>query len=358
MSNIVARFATKVRKSKRWRQVRATWRDTVLLVREFIRPLLFFAFAIMGGGTFYHRLAILSNAEIGQETWSEAVYQVMGLAFLQPLGDNLPQDIRLQLFYFFMPIIGLIILAQGLTDFGTLFFNRRARSKEWEMAVASTFNQHIVLIGLGHLGFRVVKELYDLGQDISVIEMDPQDELITATKAMGVPVIQEDARRELALLSAGIERAKTLVLCTQNDSVNLQIGLKARTFNPSLRIVVRIFDDEFANLLQEQFGFHCMSATGMAAPKFAAAASGVDITRPITVEGEAFNLARFDIQPQSKLIGRTVSDIEQDYDVSVVLIRQAGASDFHPAGERTLQANDVIAIFGGFEQISRLVNSN
>ena len=30
-----------------------------------------------------------------------------------------------------------------------------------------------------------------------------------------------------------------------------------------------------------------MSATGMAAPAFASATAGVDITRPITVEGES-----------------------------------------------------------------------
>ncbi len=43
-------------------------------------------------------------------------------------------------------------LAQGLTEFGALLFNRRLRSKEWEMVVASTFSNHIILVGLGHLG--------------------------------------------------------------------------------------------------------------------------------------------------------------------------------------------------------------
>ncbi|MCP5095464.1 MAG: hypothetical protein GY943_07925 [Chloroflexi bacterium] len=348
----------KIGRTIRWRRLRAGWRDTLLLVREFIRPLFFFIISIIGGGTLYHQIALKAHALVGSLTWSEAVYQVMGLTFLQPLGDNLPQDFRLQLFYFLMPIIGLFILGQGLTDFGLLLFNRRARSKEWEMAVASTFNHHIVLIGLGHLGFRVAQELYELNQDIAVIEMDPQDELIESTKAMGIPVIQGDARREIELMGAGIAKAKTLVLCTQNDSVNLQIGLKSRKINPNIRIVVRIFDDEFARLLEEQFGFRCMSATGMAAPKFAAAAAGVDITRPITVEGESFSLARFDVQPESKLIGVSVSDIEQDYDVSVVLLRKDGESDFHPSGERKLFANDVLAVLGGPEQINGLLNRN
>ncbi len=349
--------SVKWHRSRKWRRFRAAWRDTLLLVREFIRPLLVFTLLFVGGGTIYNIIAVNTKAPVGK-VWTEAVYQVFGLIFLQPLGDNLPDDPRLQLFYFVMPILGFSILAQGLTDFGLLLFNRRSRSKEWEMAVASTFNNHVILVGLGHLGFRVTKELHGLGQDTAVIELNPNEELTAVAKNMNVPVIPADARQENILIAAGIKKARTLLLCTQNDSVNLQIGLKARKLNPDIQIIARIFDDEFASMLQEQFGFQCMSATHMAAPKFAAAAAGVDITRPITVEGESFSLARFNIKPDSKLIGNAVAEVEQTYDVSVVLLRHNGESDFHPAGERSLQRGDVLAIFGGSKQISHIVHEN
>lgn len=351
------RFFCRLRRNYRWRRIRAGWRDTLLLVREFIRPLVFFVLAIWGGGTLYYLVAKEVNAVVGR-SWSEAIYQVLGLTFLQPLGDNLPGDFRLQMFYFLMPLIGISILAQGLTEFGVLFFNRRARTKEWEMAVASTFSNHIVLVGLGHLGFRVTKELSDLGQDVAVIEIKPNEALTAVTKSLGVPVIPDDARRESALQAAGVVRAHTLVVCTQNDSANLQIAFKARRLNPQIRVVARIFDDDFATSLEESFGFQAMSATGMAAPKFAAAASGMDITRPITVEGESFSLARFDIVKGSRLADCSIADIEQRYDVSVVLLRHNNVSDFHPAAEKYLKAGDVVAVLGGPEQISQLADDN
>lgn len=351
------RWFAKLRRNARWRRVRAGWRDTLLLVREFLRPILFFVLAISGGGTLYHSIALSVRAAVGQ-SWSEAVYQVMGLTFLQPLGDNLPVDFRLQLFYFLMPIIGISILAQGLTEFGILFFNRRSRTKEWEMAVASTFSNHIVLVGLGHLGFRVTKVLCGLGQDVAAIEMNPDEELTAVTKSLGVPVIPDDARRESALEAAGVPRAHALVVCTQNDSANLQIAFKARKLNPNIRVVARIFDDDFAHSLEENFGIEAMSATGMAAPKFAAAATGMDITRPITVEGEALSLARFDVTAESQLRTRTIADIEATFDVSVVLLRQNSVSDFHPAGDKKLKSGDVVAVLGGHEQISQLAHQN
>lgn len=49
-------------------------------------------------------------------------------------------------------------------------------------------------------------------------------------------------------------------------------------------VVVRIFDDEFAAALEEQFGFSAISATGIAALVFAATSAGANITPPIIVE--------------------------------------------------------------------------
>ncbi len=338
-----------------WRKVRANVRDTFLLIREFGWPLLLFILTMMGGGFLYFELAQGTAQALSSR--AEAVYLVLGLSFLQPLGD-FPTIWYLQLFFFLMPILGIGILAQGLTDFGLLLFNRQARSKEWEMAVASTLSNHVVLIGLGHLGFRVAKQLVEMDQEVAVIELKTVKDYISAAYELGIPVIPDDARNEAALVGAGVAKAKTILLCTQNDSMNLQVALQARKLNPDIRVVVRIFDDEFAQMLEEQFGFKAMSATYMASPSFAAAAAGVDITRPITVEGEAFSLARVNVNAGSKLNGRSMAEIEQQYDLTVVLHRRKGASDYHPAGEKRLASGDVIAILGGPRQISTLLKDN
>lgn len=226
------------------------------------------------------------------------------------------------------------------------------------MAVASTFNNHIILIGLGHLGFRVIRSLHQMGMETVAIERDPNDELIEVVQEMGIPVIQDDAAHISTLKAAGVERAQAIILCTQNDSMNLQIAFKARKSKPDIRAVLRIFDDDFAQLVREEFGFAAMSATEMAAPTFATAAARVDITPPITVEGESFSLARFDIDPRSRLVGLSVSDIEQGFDVSVVLLRQNNHSDFHPAGDCRLDAGDVLAVLGGITQLRQLLELN
>ncbi len=308
-----------------WRKIRASWRDTLLLLREFQQPLLFFALAIIGSGSIYYQLSRQTAQPVS--SLPEAIYIILSLTFLQANLD-FPDQWFLQIFFFLMPIIGMGILAQGLADFGILLFNRRLRGKEWEMAVASTYNNHVILIGLGHLGYRVVKQLNDLEQEVVVIELAPKPDLLSSVQRMGVPVLQDDGTREAVMVAAGVPKARVIILCTQDDSLNLQMALKARNLNPNIKVVIRIFDDEFATSLHTQFGFHALSATGMAAPLFAGMAANVEITAPITIEGEAHILAHVQIGARSRLNGVTILDLEERFRVSVVLQTQDGAESF------------------------------
>jgi hypothetical protein len=237
--------------SARIREWKAGWRDTLILLKEFQSPLLLFTVAVVGGGVAYDAIAKVVGHPV--HSLAEAFYIVLTAAFLQPVGE-FPKHFGLQIFHFVMPLIGIVILAQGLADFASLLFNRRARSKEWEMAVASTMNKHIVLIGLGHLGYRVAQRLYEMGENIAVIEINPGTHTTAAARDMGIPVIQADARHPGALESANIKDARTIILASQNDAMNLQIALKARSFNPNIQVVIRIFDEDFAPLCRSSLG--------------------------------------------------------------------------------------------------------
>src|SRR5512138_2467114 len=341
--------------STRIRQWKAGWRDTVILLKEFQSPLLLFTVAVIGGGGIYMAIA----RAVGHTVHSlmEAFYIVLTAAFLQPMGE-FPNHLPLQLFHFVMPVVGVVILAQGLADFGSLLFNKRARSKEWEMAVASTMNKHVVLIGLGHLGYRVAQRLYEMGENIAVVEINPGTHTTAAARDMGIPVIQADARHPGALEAANIKDARTIILASQNDAMNLQIALKARSLNPGIQVVIRIFDEDFAHSLQEQFGFIALSATEMAAPVFAAAASGADVTNPISIEGQQLSLARMSIHSSSALAGKTVGYVEDNYHLNIILVRHDHQSEMHPTDKSPLHAGDTLAILGGPEQLSKLMLDN
>ncbi|MGZ5147801.1 MAG: potassium channel family protein [Burkholderiales bacterium] len=334
---------------------RASLRETRILLREFRLPLLIFSTAVIGLGLLYDFLASQSGEPLG--SLPEAIYLMLTLAFLQPSG-TFPHAPVLQLFYFILPLIGVGTLAQGLAEFGVMLFNRRARNKEWEIAVASTFRNHTVLVGLGHLGFRVVQKLHEMKEHVVVIEQNPSVDMFTAVQKMRVPVIQDDATRPAALDNAGVPKARTIILCAQDDSLNLQIALKARKLNPEIHVVIRIFDEDFAQSLQEQFGFNALSGTGMAAPVFAAAAAGADVTNPISVEGQQLSLARLIIQPDAEFAGKSVGYVEDNYHLSIVLIRRDHQTEMHPSDGSVINVADMLAVLGGPEQLNNLMHDN
>jgi Trk K+ transport system NAD-binding subunit len=336
----------------RWQ---TAWRETLILLGEFRRPVLTFLVAIVGLGALYHTLARLAGEPLSG--LPEAAYLMLTLAFLQPNG-SFPHSGVLQIFYFLLPVIGVITLAQGLAEFGVMLFNRRARSKEWEMAVASTFKNHTILVGLGHLGYRVVGKLHDMSQSVVVVERNPSAETVANVQDLKIPIIQDDATRPGTLEAAGVKRARTIILATQNDSMNLQIAVKARSLNPDIQVVIRIFDDDFAHSLHEQFGFTALSATGMAAPVFAAAAAGADVTNPVSVEGQPLSLARLTISDRCRFSGKTVGYVEDNYHLSIVLVRHDHHSEMHPTDSLTLATGDTLAVLGGPEPLNHLLHDN
>lgn len=337
------------------RNFRAGWRDTILLLREFRSALIWFLVLIIGLGSLYYVLGTAAGE--APSSLIESCYLLLTMTFLQPI-QPFPNTWYLQIFYFVTPILGTGILAQGLANFGILFFNRRERGKEWEMAVASTFSRHVILIGLGHLGYRVVKYLHELHQDVVVIELQQKAEMTALVKNLGIPVINDDATRENVLQAAGVERARSVIMCTQNDSLNLQMALKARSLNPSLDVVVRIFDDDFAQALQDQFGFRAISATGMAAPIFAAIAAEVDITPPITLDGQPHSIARFIVAEHAWMTGKSILETEERFRVSIILLNHDHQSIQHPPAAQLISAGDELAVFGGSDQINKIIHEN
>jgi len=340
----------------RWQHLRASLRDTTILLSEFRSAILWFSVAILGGGTLFFLLANLLGEPV--DSLVEAIYIVLTITFLQPPNRNFPTHIVLQLFHFLMPVIGIVMLAQGLADFGSLLFNRRSRTKEWEMAVASTLNKHVILVGLGHLGYRVALKLHEMGEQIAAIEFNADTDTLSAVRNLGIPVIHEDATRATSLEAANIKNARTIIMASQNDAMNLQIALKARSMNSKIKVVVRIFDEDFAHALQDQFGFIALSATEMAAPVFAAAASGVDVTNPISIEGQLLSLARVTISEDASFVNKTVGYVEDTFHLSVVLLRRDHQSEMHPTASSPIHAGDTLAVLGGPNELHQLMHAN
>lgn len=343
------------RKNGFWRKVRASIGDTVVLFKEFRGTIAGFSIVVLAGGWLYHRLSV----QAGHSAFSlaESTFLVLSMIFLQANAD-FPSEWYRQLFFFMMPVVGVALLARG-ADFGVLLFNRRLRGEAWQMAVASTYSNHVVLIGLGHLGFRVTRELFNSGLDVVVIERDPEADLLAAAQALDVPLIRADATKVDTLHAAGAERARAIIICSSNDSLNLQIALKVRSVNQNARVLVRVFDEDFAEEIQHHFGISmAFSASALAAPAIAGVATESDVSSPITLSGRTLSLARFAIGKNSSICGTTVDQFENSFDATIVLLERNGKPDLHPANTIELAHGDTISVFAEPRTLNQIARAN
>ena len=115
---------------------------------------------------------------------------------------------------------------------------------------------HVIVCGLGRLGFFIAEGLIARGEHVLVVERNEDSSTIEHFRSLGADVYVGDARLPRVLQEVGVKRAKALYSVVNNDFTNLEIGLNARTFEPNLRLVLRIFDDAMSTHLREQLDIH------------------------------------------------------------------------------------------------------
>ena len=283
----------------------------------------------------------------------EALYAVFSMLFFAN-GYPLPPDGLTRAVFFLVPLLGLAAVGQGVARAWSARLNRQ----RWERAVASTYADHVIVCGLGRIGFRVVRWLVDLGEEVVLIENEPDNSLLDQVRSWGIPVIAADAKRPEILEQAGIMRASALVPVTSDDITNLAIATEARRLHPDLRVVLRIFDDRLASNLQAGFDIHfAFSTTGLAAPAFAAAAVRVPVDYAFSFgEGEhrgLLTITKFTVVAGSRLAGYTLSAVEEQFGVVVIAHRHA-TFDAHPDKQAVLAPGDGFVVSGSLDALSAL----
>ena len=213
--------------------------------------------------------------------------------------------------------------------------------------VAGVHSDHIVLVGLGNVGTRVLRQLHDLGLDVVAIDKSAEARGARVAEQLGVPFIVGDAAREETLRAASIDSCRALVVLSTDDAVNLQAALNARAVRPDLRVVLRLFDDDFARRVQTAFDINISrSVSRLCAPAFAAAMLERDVLATIPVDRHALLVAAVQVLPGSPLDGAALSRADRPENARVIGMSAAGSRwvDWSPDHRRVLGAGDEIVV--------------
>ncbi|MFD4024731.1 NAD-binding protein [Streptomyces sp. NPDC058576] len=248
-------------------------------------------------------------------TTNDSLLHSAYLTLLDLLGMNDPaaEDAppARQIIQLLSGVAGLLLLplliAAVLEAFGTL---RTATSLR---RPPRGLSGHVVLLGLGKIGTRVLVRLRELDIPVVVVEEDPDARGIPLARSMHVPTVIGDVTQEGVLEAAKIRRAHALLALTSIDTTNLEAALYARSVKPDLRVALRLYDDEFATAVYRTLRTahpgaltRSRSVSHLAAPSFAVAMMGRQILGAVPVERKVMLFAALEVAGHPQLEGHTV----------------------------------------------------
>jgi Trk K+ transport system NAD-binding subunit len=281
------------------------WRITALFNRKLaIATLLLFA--MLGLGT-------VLFASVGGFSWVDALY----LTVLDAAGAAQP-DTTLstvnKLTQTMVTIVGISIIPLVTATVVDAVVNS-------QLATARGASRHVVVVGLGNVGARVLEQLHDLGVPVVCVERDEKARGVSLARRIGARVVFGDANREDTLRAADLGTSRALVAVTRDDVANFEVALHGRAISGDLRVVLRLFDSDFAERVARNFGIMISrSVSYLAAPAFVAAMLGGQVLGTIPVGRLVLLIAEVPVHAGSQLDGLVCHSVNTARQTQVIAI--------------------------------------
>ena len=222
-----------------------------------------------------------------------------------------------------------------------------------------TITDHVIVVGLGNVGTRIVGQLHDLGVRVICVDRNPNAQGVAMAKRLGVPVVTGQVSRDETLRAAGIDTCRCLVSVTSTDVFNLETALHARSLREDLRIVVRLFDDDLAVRLEKTLGGNIVSrsVSYLAAPSFAVAMLEHQVLRTIPVGRHVLLIADVPVDPDSELEGAALQQVHEAGQARVIALRRRGVDemDWKPHQGYLLSAHDRMIVLATRAGLGRVL---
>ena len=271
-------------------------------------------------------------------------------------------DINLQNDPAHVKLVGVLFIMLGATVLAIFFAVLTdtivgARLAQVLGSVRGRMRNHVVVCGLGNMGFRLLGEFVEQGVQVVAIERDDDSRHVSAARRMGIPVVVGDATLTETLKAAQVEHAQAVVTATDNDVADLQVAVNARALDPDVQIVLRLFDNELSTAVEQRFKIHISRTTAViAAPVFATEMLGHGLVNTVHVGGEALTFGECDVVADGPAAGKSVSELQASRDLRVLAVQISPGEppDWRVAESRVLSVGERIAVVGRAAAVQEL----
>jgi Trk K+ transport system NAD-binding subunit len=270
------------------------------------------------------------------------------------------QPTWLRLFAIGLMIFGAVLATVFFALLTNLLVSRRIEESLGRRRVTGLAG-HVVVIGLGSIGVRVVQQLRAAGSEVVAVDSDEGNRYLAQIRGAGVPVVIADATLPETLQAVNLAQASAVAVLTSDDLVNLETGLAVRDqIGPrgdGVPVVLRLFERQLAGTVERSLGIGLVRSTAaLAAPWFVGAALGLDVLGTFYVGPTPLLIARLTVAAGGGLDGLAMGDISAR--TRVVAIGRAaenGRLEHPPRRGTRFRAGDRAYLLGPYEELLQVL---
>jgi len=340
----------------RRRDLRTFWLYAKAIVKEFRWTLAGVTLAVAVGGVLYGLTPLAALGGRRPDPLVALYGAWMALFAETALGP--PDTWYLALLSGAYPLVGFVLVGEGIVRFALLMASKQRGEREWMKVMASTYRNHIVLCGLGHLGWRVLGQLLHRNAQVVAVEKDPDCRFLAQARSTGIPILVADMKDDRVLVEAGLPHAHAIIIATNDDMANLEAAMDARRMNPKIRVIMRLYDQQVAAKLVDALHVDAaFSSSALAAATVAAMSLDCKVLASYDVAGESHVAAEVAVAAGSPLVGKTIAALEAGWAVKVLARAAAGgsAAESPPPAHTAVAAGDTLTLHAPSVQIDELI---
>jgi voltage-gated potassium channel len=293
------------------------------------------------------------------ESWHEALYRTIVTASLTGL-DTTPHGLGAEMLTIAVVLSGVAIFgyfaAQLFDSVAHSVFGGAWREKKRRKMI-DRLRDHIILCGYGRVGRRAGEELRAAG--VPYVVLDFGEEALEHAREMDDLYVNGSGAEDEDLEKAGIDRARGIIVASDDDGDNLYITLSAKSRRPDLTVIARASSEEAERKLKLAGADRVVTpyttagrvmAQLMVKPQVASFLSAMSST-----EGPSFE--EIEVTSTCGAVGQTIGELNvaQRTGANIVAVRKhAGGLEMRPNKATVLEELDVIVGVGSPAEIREL----
>jgi voltage-gated potassium channel len=218
-----------------------------------------------------------------------------------------------------------------------------------QQRMIDSFENHHIVCAYGRVGRQVVRDLRAARSSFVVI--DPLPENRHLAERDGLLFIEGDATEDAVLLRAGIDRARSIIVCADSDADNVFITLTARELRGDIAIVARAAAEDTEKKLARAGADRVISPYKASGTEMARLALHPQLSGVVEVDVE-YRLEDLVAGEGCEAVGQTIGDIRGGS--MIVGLRRSDGFHPQPTADTTIMAGDVLVAIGTPATLRRL----